>query len=393
MTTYNFDDMIDRRQSYSEKWAVKETELPMWIADMDFKTAPAIIDAFEKKAASGIFGYEFIPDAYYSAVQHWMATRHQYHVDRDWLLFTTGVIPAVSSMVRRMSRIGENVLVQAPVYNIFYNSIVNNGRHVVSSDLVYDGQRYHIDWDDLEAKMADPETTLMIVCNPHNPIGHVWSRETLAHIGELANKHHLLVISDEIHGDLTAKDAPYVPFAAASETCANLSMTCVSPSKTFNVAAMHAATLIIPNEGLRQRVNRGINTDEIAEPNALAIEGTIAAYTQSSEWLDALLTYLHGNKRLLNQFISENLSELTVVPSDATYLVWIDCSNITNNAEELCHFLREETGLYLSAGNIYGGDGYDFIRMNIACPRERLTDGLHRLEAGISSYAARNSQI
>lgn len=382
----NFSEMIDRRHTNSVKWDVKDNELPMWVADMDFRTAPGIIKAFQDKAASGIFGYEEVPEAYFEAVQHWYATEHNWAPNTAWMRFVTGVVPTISSAVRRVSNVGDNVLVQAPVYNIFYNSIVNNGRHVLSSDLVdHDGQ-YAIDWDDLDAKLAEPLTTMMILCNPHNPVGKVWTADELAQIGALAAKHHVTVLSDEIHGDITDAGHPYTPFASVNDVNAQNSITCVSTSKTFNVAALHAATVIVPNEALRNVVDRGINTDELAEPNSFAIPGVIAAYTTGSDWVHAMNAQVTANKQTLTQFIAAQLPELQVIEGHATYLVWIDCRHVTSDTTALADFIRAKTGLFITAGAVYGGDGHDFIRINVACPAERLQDGLNRLADGVHQF-------
>lgn len=380
----DFSEMIDRRHTNSVKWDVADNELPMWVADMDFRTLPAIVDAIKERAESGIFGYEEVPQAYFDAVQAWYADQHEWRPDTDWMIFSTGVVPTISSSVRRLSNVGDNVLVQAPVYNIFYNSIVNNGRHILSSDLVLnDDETYHIDWQDLEAKMAEPLTTMMILCNPHNPVGLIWSKATLAHIGELAAKHNVVVLSDEIHGDITAPGMGYVPFASVNDVNAQNSVTCVSPSKTFNVAALHAATVIVPNEGLRAIVERGLNTDELAEPNSFAIPASIAAYTKGQQWVANMQTYIQENRDTVTAFVKNNIPNVKVVAGNATYLIWLDISRVGMPADELGQLIRDKTGLYLSEGSEYGGDGDQFLRMNVACPKERLMDGLKRLEKGI----------
>ncbi|MFD1419778.1 MalY/PatB family protein [Lactiplantibacillus songbeiensis] len=387
---YDFETVIDRRATNSVKWDVKPNELPMWVADMDFKTAPEIITALKAKADFGIFGYEELPAAYYQAVVDWWASEHQFRPQLDSLLFCTGVVPAISSIVRKMTAVGDNVLVQAPVYNMFYHSIENNGRHTVSSDLVYHDGHYAIDFDDLETKLADPLTTLMIVCNPHNPIGLVWSRATLQRIGTLALQHHVLVLADEIHADLTLNGNQYTPFASLTPDVAANSIAAVSPSKTFNVAALHAATLMIPDPTIRARVSRGINNDELAEPNSFAVPGSIAAYTQGRQWVAELRQKLAANQRQLQQFIQTELPAVTVIEAQATYLVWLDISQIAPDSKVLADEIRANTGLFISAGDVYRGDGRQFLRINIACPTAELTDGLQRLKAGIDQYQAQH---
>lgn len=386
---YNFSKLTNRFNTNSLKWDVNNNELPMWVADMDFETAPEIREAIRKKVDFGIYGYTIIPDEYYLSISNWWERRHNLKIEKEWILFCTGVVPAISSIVRKMTREGDNVLVQAPVYNIFYNSIVNNNRKVLSSDLCFDGKEYSIDYEDLERKLSDPATTLMIICNPHNPIGKVWSKETLEKIGELCIKYNVLVVSDEIHCDLTYGDS-YIPFASVSSEIAQNSITCIAPTKTFNLAGVQSSSIIIPNDKIRKMVSRGINTDEVAEPNAFAIEATIAAFTKGEPWLNELIEYLAENKRVVQKFIHNELPSLNLIHSDATYLLWIDCSSITKDSLEFCKFIRKETGLYVSSGHVYGSNGGHFIRMNIACQRERVEDGLSRLKVGVDKYIKRN---
>lgn len=380
---YDFDKATDRRNTHSLKWDVKEGELPMWVADMDFETAPEIIEALNKRLQHGIFGYTDISEDWYDAYVGWWKRRHHMMIEKDWLIFCTGVVPAISSIVRKLTTPAEKVLIQTPVYNIFFNSILNNGRQVLESPLVYDGTDYHIDFEDLEEKLADPQTTLMILCNPHNPVGRIWDKETLHKIGELCSKHHVVVISDEIHCDLTNPGTEYIPFASVSEVCRENSITCIAPTKAFNMAGLQTAAVVVPNPVLRHKVWRGLNTDEVAEPNAFAVDAAIAAFTKSEAWLEALRVYLYENKRYAVSFIEEQLPQLKVVPSDATYLLWIDCSNISDDTEVLAKKLREKTGLYLSAGQAFGGNGTLFLRMNTACQKKVLEDGLNRLKEGI----------
>ncbi|MCD8154901.1 MAG: pyridoxal phosphate-dependent aminotransferase [Clostridiales bacterium] len=384
--TYNFDRPVNRRNTYSLKWDVGENELPMWVADMDFETAPEIKKAILERAAHGVFGYTNVPDAWYEAYIHWWKERHDFAIQREWMLFCTGVVPAISSIVRKLTTSAEKVLIQTPVYNIFFNSIVNNGRQVLESPLHYDGKNYHIDFTDLEQKLADPQTTLMILCNPHNPIGKIWDQESLARIGHLCRKHHVIVVSDEIHCDLTAPGRSYVPFASVSEECRENSITCIAPTKTFNLAGLQTAAVMIPNELLRHKVWRGLNTDEAAEPNVFAIDSAIAAYEHGGEWLYALRSYIHENKETASQYIEANIPQTRMISSEATYLLWLDISNMVSFSIEAAGFIREKTGLYLSEGSQYGKAGDGFLRMNVACPRSTLMDGLARLKDGLSAY-------
>ena len=383
---YDFDKLTDRFDSQSYKWDVGKNELPMWVADMDFETAPEIREALEKRVRHGIFGYNIVPDEWYEAYINWWNRRHGTVFSRDWIMFCTGVVPAISSMVRKLTTVGENVLIQTPVYNIFFNSILNNGRNVLESPLVYENGEYHVDFEDLEKKLADPQTSLMILCNPHNPVGKIWTKEELAKIGELCEAHHVVVISDEIHCDLTDPGCEYVPFISASEKCARLCATCVAPTKTFSIPGIQTAAIVVPDPFLRHKVWRGINTDEVAEPNNFATVAAVAAFTEGEEWLDELRTYLAENKKFVREFIGTNIPKMKVVPSEATYLLWLDCSEITDDAEVLVKFIRKTTGLFLTEGIEYGKPGKKFIRMNVACPRARVEDGLLRLKTAVEKY-------
>ena len=384
---YDFDQVTDRRGTNSLKWDVGEKELPMWVADMDFQAAPEIREAILARAGHGIFGYTIIPDAWQEAYIGWWQRRHGFTMEADWLIFCTGVVPAISSIVRKITPPAEKVLIQTPVYNIFFNSILNNGRQVLESPLKYQDGSYQIDFADLEEKLADPQTSLMILCNPHNPVGKIWDRETLARIGELCKKHHVVVLSDEIHCDLTDPGRDYVPFASVSPACRDNSITCIAPTKTFNLAGMQTAAVSVPDPALRHKVWRGLNTDEVAEPNAFAIDAAIAAFTRGESWLNELRAYIFENKRAVADFIARELPEIRLVPSEATYLLWLDCAKLPGDTDRITDFIREKTGLYLSAGAQFGGDGGKFIRMNIACPRSVLRDGLDRLKAGMRAYA------
>ena len=378
---YDFDKMTDRRNTGSMKWAVNENELPMWVADMDFETAPVVKEALERRVSHGIFGYTEVTEEWYQAIISWWEKRHNFSIEKDWLIFSTGVVPSISSVVRKMTTVGENVLILTPVYNIFYNSILNNGRHVIESNLVYENGEYHIDFVDLEEKLSNPQTTLLLLCNPHNPTGNIWDRETLQRIGELCSSHNVLVLSDEIHCDLMDPGFDYIPFASVSETNRNNSITCIAPTKAFNIAGLQTSAVIVPNPLLRHKVNRGLNTDEVAEPNAFAVEAATAAFQEGEEWLEELRQYLSENKQFAISFFEKHIPQVKPVISHATYLMWLDLREITGDTEQFCKELRESTGLYLSHGSQFGGDGNFFVRLNVACPRKRLEDGLERLRS------------
>ncbi len=379
--TYDFDTVTDRRSEFSMKWDVKDGELPMWVADMDFKTAPEITEAIIKRAEHGIFGYTDVPARWKNAVISWYEKRHSLEIDYDRLMFSTGVVAAISSLVRKLTTPNENVVLLTPVYNIFFNSIINNGCRAKECPLIYDGEKYEINWTDFEEKLSDKQTTLFILCNPHNPTGVIWDRETLARIGTLCKKYHVTVISDEIHCDITDPGYDYVPFASVNDECKYNSITCIAPTKTFNLAGLQTSAVYVPDEYLFHKVWRALNTDEIAEPNVFAMTASIAAYEHGEKWLDELREYLYLNKKTVHGFIEKNIPEINIVNSHATYLLWLDCSKKCENSDALADDIRSKTGLYLSKGSAFGKGGEAFLRMNAACPKRTLDDGLGRLKA------------
>lgn len=383
---YHFDQEIDRRNTDSYKWNVEEHELPMWVADMDFETAPEIIEAMKKRVEHGVFGYPVIPDAWYEAYQGWWSKRHGFEMQKDWLMFCTGVVAAISSIVRKVTTVAENVIVMTPAYNIFFHSIYNNGRNILENRLIYEDGTYRIDWEDLEEKCKNPQSTLLILCNPQNPTGQIWDKETLVRIGEICYQNHVIVLSDEIHCDLTLPGTEYVPFASVNEINRKNSITCIAPTKTFNIAGIQSAAVCVPDAVLRHKVWRGLNTDEVAEGNVFAADAAIAAFEKGEGWLEELRGYLAENRRLAEEYIDTQITGLRAVHGEATYLLWIDCSALGIPSNQLAKTIRKSTGLYLSSGREYRGDGVNFLRMNLACPKSRLEDGLERLKKAVEGY-------
>ena len=381
MSKFDFDTPVDRRNSNCEKWDCATEELPMWIADMDFKTAPCIQQALEKRLEHGIFGYSKIPFSFKKACQRWWKERHNFLIDTDWIIYTSGVVPALSTAVRKFSTPAEKIVVMSPCYNIFFNSIVNNGRRILESPLEYDSEKnsYSINWKDLEEKLSDPLSAMLIVCNPHNPTGNIWTKEELSKIGDLCKKYGITVFSDEAHCDLTEPKTDYTPFSSAGENCKACSITAVSPSKTFNIAGLHSAAVIIPDKNIFRKMNRALNTDEVAEPNSFAIEAAVAAWEYGDEWLDELRAYLKKNRDFAEEEIKRECPSLKVVHSKATYLIWIDISASGLSSTDAQNELRKKTGLILSCGKQYGGNGDSFLRLNAACPFSVLKDGIKRL--------------
>ena len=378
--TYDFDTVNDRRSEFSMKWDVNDGELPMWVADMDFKTAPEITEAIVKRAEHGIFGYTDVPARWKNAVISWYKKRHSLTIEYDSLMFSTGVVAAISSIVRKLTTPNENVVLLTPVYNIFFNSIINNGCRALECPLIYDGEKYEINWTDFEEKLSNKQTTLFILCNPHNPTGVIWDRETLAKIGALCKKYHVTVISDEIHCDISDPGYDYVPFASVNDECKYNSITCIAPTKTFNLAGLQTSAVYFPDEYRFHKVWRALNTDEVAEPNVFAMTASIAAYEHGEKWLDELREYLYLNKKAVRGFIEKEIPEINIVNSHATYLLWLDCSKICENTDALADDIRAKTGLYLSKGSAFGKGGEAFLRMNTACPKRTIDDGLGRLK-------------
>lgn len=385
---YNFDQLKDRRHSECTKWHVGENELPMSMADMDFETAPEIKKVFADRIAQGVFGYADLPDDWADAYVSWWGSRHHFQVDPQWLVYSSGVIPTISSTVRKLTSPAEKVVVLTPSYNIFFNSIVNNGRYVLECPLRYRDSIYDIDFEALEAALSDPQATLLILCNPHNPVGKIWDRETLLRITELCIKHSVLVLSDEIHCDLTDPGKEYIPYASVSPEAAQISITCVAPTKAFNLAGIQSSAVIVPNPALRHRVWRALNTDEVGEASILGALAPAAAFKQGGAWLDAMRAYVYENKQYVRRFIAENLPQITVIPSEATYLLWMDCRRISGDSTRLASFLRQHTGLILVNGAGYGAGGNGFLRIALACPRSTAEDGMARLARGVQEFLA-----
>lgn len=375
---YNFDEIVQRRGTNSYKWdsADDADVLPMWVADMDFRTAPAIIEALQQRVAHGIFGYTRVPDAYYKAVINWFGRRHNWKIQKDWMIYTSGVVPAISAVIKALTQPGDKVLVQTPVYNCFFSSIRNNGCEIVSNPLVYKENTYVIDYEDLERKVADEKVKILLLCNPHNPAGRVWSKEELTRIGEICIRHGVWVVSDEIHCELVYTGYTYTPFASISEEFLHHSVTCISPSKSFNIAGLQIANIVSADEEVRRRIDKAININEVCDVNPFGVIATIAAYNEGEEWLLQLLDYLKGNYECMKTFCEVSLPNFPITRLEGTYLVWMDCRSLPYPSEELEEKLVKEEKLWLNAGTMYGAEGEGFMRWNIACPRAVLLKGL-----------------
>ena len=390
MTQYNFDKLTQRRGTNSYKW--DETDdpnvIPVWVADMDFETAPCIVKALQERVAHGIFGYTFVPESYYEAVINWFSRRHGWRIDRNWIEYTSGVVPALSATIKALTQPGDKVLVQTPVYNCFFSSIRNNGCEIVESPLLHSANTYVINFVDLEQKLSDPAVKLFILCNPHNPAGRVWTPDELRHINDLCLRHNVRVVSDEIHCELTMPGYTYTPFASVSEACLNNSVTLNSPSKSFNTAGLQIANIISNDAAIRRRINRAININEVCDVNPFGVIALQAAYNEGEAWLEALKAYLYANYVALQSFFAEQLPQLPVTKLEGTYLVWVDISATGLDADSLTDRLLHEAKVMVNSGTMYGREaGKHFIRINIACPKARLMEVLTRMQQEINKLS------
>ncbi|WP_321347752.1 MalY/PatB family protein [uncultured Draconibacterium sp.] len=390
----NFDEKIVRRGTNSYKWDSKTNDdiIPLWVADMDFKTAQPIIDALTNRVQHGIFGYTKVPDAYYNAVVSWFGRRHNFTVEKEWMIYTIGVVPAISAAILALTEPGDKVIVQEPVYNCFFSSIRNNQCESFSNDLIYKDGKYTIDFEDLEKKTADPKAKVMLLCNPHNPAGRVWTKEELVKVGEICFRNNVIVVSDEIHCDLVHPGHTHIPFASLGQQFLENSVTCVAPSKTFNLAGLQIANILTYDPEIRTKIDKAININEVCDVSPFAVEGLIAAYTHedSEKWLDELRAYLWDNYLMVKDFFAENFPQFPILPLEATYLVWIDTSVLNIKSEKLTELMIEKGNVWLNEGTVYGEAGEGFMRLNIACPRATLQEGLNRMKKAIDLITAQN---
>ena len=372
---FDFDTPIDRHNTNSYKWdsAADARVLPMWVADMDFTTAPAVRQALEERVAHGIFGYTLVPDEYYLATIDWFRERHGWSINRDTIIYTSGVVPAISAIIKALTRPGDKVIVQTPVYNCFFSSIRNNGCEISENRLICRDRYYTIDFDDLEVKASDPTAKILLLCNPHNPVGRVWKADELQRVAEICKRHGVRVVSDEIHCELTFPGIDYTPFGSIDPEA----IVCCSPSKAFNRAGLQIANIIVPDADERAAVDKAININEVCDVNPFGVVALIAAYRNGAAWLDSLREYIHANYESLCLFFAERLPMLKVTRMEGTYLVWVDCRALGINSAEFEDELLEAEHLWLNAGTMYGTDGY--MRINIACPRTVMKEGLERL--------------
>ena len=386
---FNFDETVCRRGTDCEKWDGGDAEglLPMWVADMDFRTAPCVIDALRKRVEHGVFGYEHVPETYYDAVINWFRRRHGWTMRREWLIYTTGVVPAVSAIIKAVTQPGDKVLVQSPVYNCFFSSIRNNGCVMEDNHLVYADGSYTIDFDDFERRASDPKVKAFLLCNPHNPAGRVWSEAELRRMGDICIRHGVFVIADEIHCDIVMPGYRYTPFASLSDDFLRHSATCTAPTKTFNIAGTQIANITAADDDVRRRIDKAININEVCDVSPFGVTALQAAYNEGEAWVDALIKYLHANYEYLKTYFAEHLPQIPVTRLEGTYLVWLDCAALGKPSPVIVDELKRQEKLWLNDGEMYGEHDRPFVRMSIACPRATLEKGL----AMVRRYADRVS--
>lgn len=389
MEKFDFDKLTARRGSNCYKWdeAANDEVIPLWVADMDFEVAPAIKEALRKRVEHGVFGYTMVPDSYYDAIINWFDNRHGWQINRDWILYTTAVVPALSCALKALTLPGEKVLVQTPVYNCFFSSIVNSGCLVEENRLVRDGNSYSIDFDDFEKKCKDEKVTVFVLCNPHNPVGRVWTADEMAKMNEICQRNGVKVIADEIHCEIVMPGYKYIPFASVSDDCLANSVTLLSPTKGFNIAGLQIANIVCSDEIVRKRINRAININEVCDVNPFGVVALQAAYNESADWLDQMNAYVYDNYIELKSFCHEYLPKLEVLRLEGTYLAWVDVNALEFTADELTQLLADKANVMVNSGTMYGhkaGQGY--IRINLACPRQRLREALNRIGRLLAEY-------
>lgn len=382
MRQHDFDQPVVRRGTHCVKWDCEEAQgaIPMWVADMDFRVAQPITEALLRRVQHGVFGYTQVPQEYYDAIIRWFDSRHQWHIDREWVIYTSGVVPALSAVIKALTLPGDKVLLQTPVYNCFFSSVRNNGCQVEENALIYEDNTYRIDFDDLERKAADPKVRLLVLCNPHNPAGRVWTAEELSRVNDICQRNHVMVVADEIHCELVMPGYRYTPFASVSEDCLDNSVTLNSPSKSFNIAGLQIANIICSNSMVRERIDRAININEVCDVNPLGVEALMAAYNESGWWIDQLCRYLKANDDCLRTFVATHMPKVGVTVLEGTYLEWLDIRQLGITSEEATQRLLSEGKVLVNSGVMYGEQaGEGFIRVNIACPRSQLMTALESM--------------
>lgn len=379
-----FDEVINRKNTASKKWDTGNNDLlPMWIADMDFKSPKVIIDDIKKRADHGVFGYTLLSQEFKDSIRIWLKKRHDWEIENDWITYSPGIVPAINMLIKALTEKHDKIIIQAPVYYPFFDAIKNNNRKLVNNELILEDGKYKIDFSDLEKKVLDNDTKLLILCSPHNPVGRVWSKEELKMLGKICIENNVLIISDEIHSDIIYKDYKHTPFASISDEFSRNSITCIAPNKTFNIAGLQTSGIIIENNELRSKFKNIMASNGLTSPNIFGQQALISAYNKCENWVEKLIDYLESNLEFLNNYIDKKIPELEVIQPEGTFLVWIDFNGLKMSNKELEQFMLNEAKLWLDEGYIFGKAGSGFERIVIACPREILKEGLKRIEESI----------
>ncbi|MCP4176469.1 MAG: pyridoxal phosphate-dependent aminotransferase [bacterium] len=402
---YSFDKEIDRINSNSIKWnyiqdendcnVIKKTDaysgsdriLPMWVADMDFACPQPVIDALATRALHGIFGYSGTSESYLNSIVNWMKKRHNWNIKSEWICTSPGVVPAINMLIKTFTNPEDKVIIQTPVYYPFFSAIKNNKCRIIENPLIKDNDKYKIDFDDFDQKTKDHSVKLFVLCSPHNPVGRVWTHEELKKIGEICLKNNVLVISDEIHSDLVFKGYKFTPYASIDETFKENSIVCTAASKTFNLAGLHTSNIIIANERLRSKFLETMYSNGLAGMNTFGLVATETAYNEGEEWLEQVLAYIHDNFKFLKNYIKENIPEIKVTDTEATYLIWLDFRDLNLTQKKLKEFTLKKAGIFFDEGFIFGEPGIGFERINIACPRSILEEALTKLKKAVKSLS------
>lgn len=388
---YDFDTLVERRGTNSYKWDALPSDdvLPLWVADMDFAVAPCIQEALRRRVEHPVYGYVRVPDSYYNKVIDWFARRHGFLMKREWIIYTIGVVPGISACLQALTRPGDKVLVQTPVYNCFFSSILNSGCEILDSPLQLHDGRYEMDFADLEWKASDPSAKIMLLCNPHNPAGRAWSRDDLQKVAEICLRHDVFIVCDEIHNELTLPGTKYTSLGCLGDEVLQHAAILTSSSKSFNTAGLQIANIIVANEEKRQLIDKAINVNEVCDVNPFGVEALQAAYSPEGEqWLKELMEYIDGNYRYLREFFDQHLPQLPVIKMDSTYLPWVDCSALNKESEQIEKELLEQQHVWFNAGSMYTKQPSPFLRINIACPRVLLQQALERFRDYVRSVSA-----
>lgn len=386
---YNFDEIIDRRSTDSVKWSINERlfghkdVISMWVADMDFRSPDAVIKALVTRAQEGIYGYTTPTESYRQALVDWLAARHQWMTQKEWQVTTPGVVPAVIAALLAFTQPGDKVIIQPPVYYPFFKIVLNNGRQIIENTLLENDGYYTMDFASLEQQLADPRVRMMLLCNPHNPVGRVWTREELTRLGELCLQRGVLLVSDEIHSDLVFSWAKHTPAGSLSSAIEQITISQFAPSKTFNIAGLHTAVTVIANPELRVRFQQVVENLGMSGSTIFGKTGLEAAYREGGEWLSQVLVYLEENFQFMKEFIQREIPQLRMRIPEGTYLAWLDCRSLGLNREDLKRFMIEKAGLGLDEGAVFGKSGEGFMRVNIGCPRAVLRQALEQLATAL----------